>query len=135
MPPKLPTVKDQEQVPRGGDAIAAPRVPAVPARKPAGFVAAPSENAGNDEPTLPPASEAANSRKRQVIDIARAVANCAALPVLEITKRRMYRDWLNGRDLAVLQIMYRDPVLGIPPRRAIEHTVREMARLDRKRVA
>jgi len=97
-------------------------------RKPAESVAASSEVRDNDDPILPPPTEAANSRKRQPIDIARAVANYAALPVLEITKRRMYRDWLNGRDLSVLQILYRDPVLGIPPRKAIEHTVREMAR-------
>jgi len=99
-----------------------------PSRKPAQVVAGSSEVPDNNEPILPPPAEAAKSVKRQPIDIARAVANCAALPVLEITKRRMYRDWINGRDLAVLQIMYRDPVLGIPPRRAIEHTVREMAR-------
>lgn len=102
--------------------------PAVSTKKPPAIVAASSDEHDNDSPILPPPTEAANSSKRQVIDIARAVANCAALPVLEITKRRMYRDWLNGRDLAVLQIMYRDPVLGIPKRKAIEHTVREMAR-------
>ncbi len=100
--------------------------PAVSTKKPPQAIAASSEHA-SDDPILPPPAEAANSRKRQPVDIARAVANYAALPVLEITKRRMYRDWLNGRDLSVLQILYRDPVLGIPPRKAIEHTVREMA--------
>lgn len=97
-------------------------------RKPASAVAASSDEHDNDKPILPPPSSPVNGARSQVIDIARAVANYAALPVLEITKRRMYRDWLNGRDLSVLQILYRDPVLGIPPRKAIEHTVREMAR-------
>lgn len=97
-------------------------------RKPAGLVTPSSEVRDNHDPSLPPTPAAAKSIRRQPIDIARAAANYAALPVLEITKRRMYRDWLNGHDLAVLQVLYRDPVLGIPPRKAIEHTVREMAR-------
>jgi hypothetical protein len=101
-------------------------------KKPPAAVVTPSDERGNDDPILPTPQPAANARRRQPIDIARAVANYAALPVLEITKRRMYRDWLNGRDLSVLQILYRDPVLGIPPRKAIEHTVREMARKQGK---
>lgn len=111
---------------------AAPSSDTTSLRKSVSAVTVPSDSDDHDTPILPPPTTPAKAQRRQPIDIARAAANYAALPVLEITKRRMYRDWLNGRDLAVLQIMYRDPVLGIPPRKAIEHTVREMARKNGK---
>jgi len=102
-------------------------------KKPAAPVTATPPKVGSDDPILPPPHEAANSRKRQVIDIAVAADKFSSLHVLDATKRRIYRDWLNGRDLAVLQILYRDPVLGIPPRRALEHTIREIAIDERRR--
>ena len=96
-------------------------------RKPARSVVAASSEKSGEDPILPPPAESAKSRRRKVIDLATAVASRACVPVLDIVKRRMYRDWLRGVRPRGLRSTYRS---GPTPLRVddIDDVLREQAR-------
>ena len=76
-------------------------------RKPAQGVVASSDSNSGEGPILPPPAESAKSRRRKVIDLAKAVASMSGAPILDRVRRRMYLDWLSGDRPRVLRINYR----------------------------
>lgn len=80
---------------------------------------------------LPPVAAGRKVRTRKVIDIAQAVAKRAKVPVLDITKRRLYQDWLRGLTPATLTVVYGDRVLGALRVGEVDSILREVARQDR----
>ncbi len=85
--------------------------------------------------TLPPKNPASVSRRAQVIDLAQAVARRSAAPVLDVVKRRIYRDWLRGVTPRSLGSVYRDPLVGVLKVEEVDGILREQARLERERAA
>jgi len=120
MPPNADVFKDRSEA----------ASPAVSTKKPPQAIAAPSEHAG-DYPILPPPMEAANRPRPQVIDIATAAASMASVPVLDIVKRRMFRDWLRGVRPREIRVVYQ---CGRPLRvDEVDSILREVAKQDRER--
>lgn len=82
-------------------------------------------------PNLPPNDNPPATRRCQVVNIAKAVARNAAVPLLDPVKRRMYMDWMRGLRPVQLQTKYRCPVFGRPKVNEIDDILRGQAVLER----
>jgi hypothetical protein len=75
--------------------------------KPPASVPAPSNPDISESPSLPPEGSPSNAPRPKVIDLANAVATNSRIPLLDVVKRRMYRDWLRGARPREIRINYR----------------------------
>jgi hypothetical protein len=83
--------------------------------------------------TLPPKCHSDRSRQPKLIDLADAIATAyPSVPVLDVVKRRMYRDWLRGVRPRALRITYGPAQRGAMKVDEVDDVLREQALLDRK---
>lgn len=75
-----------------------------PTRKPQASAAAPP--IADDSPSMPPPAAARKERRPHVIDIEAAAVSISTVPVLDIVRRRVLRDWLRGLRPRQLRTVY-----------------------------